>query len=130
MSDRLRSLQRILALQAQMKQVAEWKLATLERRKAALAVAQDELTAFVDEGDATGRLASLAIGQARRLASRATQIEEARSRQVDATFEVQRKHRLAEDRAAEALRDERDQSERKTLLELIEMQIGRPPDRG
>jgi hypothetical protein len=127
MSERLKSMRRIAALQAQQKRLAEWKLATLVQRKAALAEAQRDLAGFVDGGELVGRLASEALLQAQRLARREVQAEEQRQAQVGTVRETERRLKLTERTVEQLARDERAEEERRLLERLIEELAGRSP---
>ena len=60
-ADRLKALKRIRAVQAQVKRLAEARLAAAERSKRDLGEAFGSLGAFMDEACPTGDLAGLAI---------------------------------------------------------------------
>lgn len=125
MSERLRSMQRIVAVQAQRKRLAEWRLAAIETRKAAVVAARADLAAFVEDANLAGPLATLALGQHRRLAEREAQTEAERVRQLTAVQAAERRHRLAERITEAAAAEDRVAEERRSLERLIESTVGR-----
>ncbi|MCW6507345.1 hypothetical protein [Lichenifustis flavocetrariae] len=130
MSDRLKAMRRIMAVQAQAKRLAEWELAATERRKAAIEAARRDLDSFVEGANLAGPLGTIAIKQARRLAQREAASEQDRSRQIDAVQAAERRHRLSE-RVTETLAtEERAAEERRLLEQLVEglMARGAPRD--
>lgn len=119
MSDRLKSMQRIVAMQAQRKRLAEWKLAEIETRKAAVQMAQTELGTFMEAADLTGPLAIVALKQSRRLAARDVETAAERDRQRATLQAAERRHRLAERIAEAAAAEDRMLRERRGLEALI-----------
>lgn len=130
MSERLKSMRRVLAVQAQAKRIAEWKLATIEQRKALLDQARLALGDFMDGGELTGALAGVALKQAKRITERQAIVELDRQRQLDRTQNAQRSHKLAE-RVTEAVaKDERAAEARRALEALIDAFMIRPSKPG
>lgn len=119
MSDRLKSMKRIVAMQAQRKRLAEWKLAQIETRKAAVQAAQTELGAFMETAGLTGPLAIVALKQTRRLAEREAETDAERARQRAMLQAAERRHRLAERIAEAAAAEDRMVRERRGLEALI-----------
>jgi hypothetical protein len=118
--DRLKAMRRIVAVQAQVKRIAEWKLASIEERKVRLETATRELAGFLDGENAVGRFATLALKQARRLAEREAAAERDRIRQAAATLKAQSRHKLAEEMTETFAREDRAVRERQALEQLIE----------
>lgn len=128
--DRLKSMQRIVAVQAQRKRLAEWKVAEIEGRKHACATARIELGTYMEEANLAGPLAGLALKQARRLAERAAQTETELQLQRAAVQAAERRHRLAE-RITETVEVEhRALQERRSLERLIESAMARAQQHG
>lgn len=125
MSERLKSMQRIVAMQAQRKRLAEWALAAAETRKASIGVARTELGTFVQDENLTGPLASLAMIQTRRLAEREAEAGAEVGRQRQAVQAAERRHRLAERLTEAVAADHRVEAERRGLEQLIESAVAR-----
>ena len=125
MSERLRSLHRILAVQAQRKRLAEWALAAAETRKAAVGLERTELRGFVEAENLTGPLAGLALEQTRRLAERDAEAGRDVGRQRDALQAAERRHRLAERLTEAVAAENRIVAERRSLEQLIEDAVAR-----
>ena len=125
MSERLRSLRRILAVQSQRKRLAEWALAAAETRKAAVGIERTELRGFVEAENLTGALAGLALDQTRRLAERDAEAGRDVGRQRDALQAAERRHRLAERLTEAVAAENRIVAERRSLEQLIEDAVAR-----
>lgn len=125
MSDRLKSMKRIVAVQAQRKRLAEWKLLEIEGRKASVVTAQKELGAFMEHADLVGPLAIAALKQTRRLAEREAAIEQEKLRQTAAVQAAERRHRLAERITEGVAAEDRMLAERRSLEQLIESAVAR-----
>lgn len=130
MSERLKSMQRVLAVQAQAKRIAEWKLATIDQRKTVLDQARLALGDFMDGGELTGALAGVALTQAKRIAERQAIVDLDRQRQFDRTQKAQRSHKLAERMTETVAKDERAAEDRRALEALIDAFMTRPSDPG
>ena len=63
MKDRLRKINRIVAVQKQLHQLAEWKLVSLRREEDALEGSRREILRFIDEGTPLSRLFSDAVSR-------------------------------------------------------------------
>ncbi len=125
MTDRLKSVKRILAVQVQVKRMAEIELAATERRKGALDTARKDLVAFVETLHGAAGMGLVATRQGSRLAKRETDAEAARLKQAAALATIQARLKLAE-RVNEAVgREERAAGERRELERLIEVFAGR-----
>ncbi len=123
MSDRLATMRRIAKVQAQMKRMAEWKLAATEQKLAATEADRLALNAFVDTGAGLGDLAQLAMRQTARLALREKAMAAKREQASAAAFEARRRSKTA-DLATDAMaREERDATERRDLERLIEASV-------
>ncbi len=127
MSERGRSIARIVALQSKVKTLAAARLALAEAAKAEIAANREALDAFVDGAALTGALAVQAIGQARRLARREAEAENRRLPLAAARQQAETRLKLAE-RVAETIgREEEAAAERQALEHLIEAAVGREP---
>ncbi len=126
MSERLKALRRVRAVQAQVKRMAEGRLAAAERREAALADAAADLGAFVAEGCPAGDLARLAVLQTRRLALQRRDAEAERAARAETVAEADRRHRLTERRIEELDADVRRAAERRDLQNLLDAFLARP----
>ncbi|MDX7950358.1 hypothetical protein P7D22_04095 [Lichenihabitans sp. Uapishka_5] len=125
MSDRLKSMQRIVAMQAQRKRLAEWKLIEIENRKAALVTARTALGDFVETESLVGPLAVLALRQTRRLAEREADTGIERDRQRGEVQAAERRHRLAERITETVAAEDRVVEDRRSLEVLIEGAVAR-----
>ncbi len=127
-ADRLRSMQRIQAVQDKVKRLAEAKLGAIEARRSAIETSRRELDAFLAE--ATGSdLAAAAFRQQVRLGAREAAVERERAAQADLLREAHGRLRLAERKAEDLGRDLRAQQERRDLERLIDALASRTPDR-
>ena len=120
MSERLRSLRRIVAVREQLARLAEWRLAASEISLRTTEAAQGALDGFLESPDLGPALGGLAQAQTRRLATRVVAEAAARDR-------LQAQRRDAEQRLRSSLnltetfaRLERDKAERQDLEQLIE----------
>ena len=80
MRDRLEAMRRVLAVQQQVKRLAEWRLAAIGQQTAELTDARTALDRFVEGADLPGGLAGLALRQRSRLAERQAASERERPR--------------------------------------------------
>lgn len=126
MQTRLRSLQRILAVQEDLKRLAEWKLTLLQRKEIDLQKDQERLVLYLDENHSfstsyakmiTGRLQTLAAQKQATVTERLQQTE----RVLDQTRRVGQVERMI-DTAAET---QRRVEERKELADTIEAAVNR-----
>lgn len=128
MTARLNSAQRIVRVQRDLRRVAEWRHAEIERRVQSLEQARRDLVRFLSEEHAFSGL--LAGNLARRLKSLASEIEEARAAlaaQAEAVLKEARLGKQAE-RVAESLaREARRSDERQELMAAIEGAAARGP---
>lgn len=121
MSDRLKSMQRVLRVRETMRRQAEWKLAACERQAAELRVAQGRLFAFLEENaPAGGALTEVLARNARGLSARIAVADRARADQAGRALEEARKSRLAERRCDDLAAAARRERERRDLAEQIE----------
>jgi hypothetical protein len=121
MKSRLQSIRRVVAVQEQLRRLAEWKLADIERQLAEVAAAQADLDRFVDRAHPlTGMLLGVVTTQRRKLALRAAQLKEARVSQTQHVLEASRSFKLAENIEGRIDEEERRRREKAELAELIE----------
>lgn len=125
MTDRLKALKRIRAVQGQIKRLADMRLATAERRKAEVAAAFADLETFMDDGAPVGDLARLAMWQKRRLALRGAEAEVERVSQAGKVVEAQTRLKLTERRVEELDLAARRQAERRDLQHLLDAFLAR-----
>jgi hypothetical protein len=123
MSDRLRSLQRIAALQAQRRRLAEWNLTALDRQRADIERAQRDLDDFMADTVLAAPLARVALAQGRRLAERDAAAAQERVRLAGLLQAAERRHKLAERIVDAVAADERAATERQTLEQLIDVMM-------
>jgi hypothetical protein len=125
MSERLKGIRRVQAVQAKIRDLAAWKLGAIERRQAELATARTAVEAFIASEGPTGALAGLADGTVRRLAGREAAVERQRIAVAGAAREAESRLKLADRLVDGIARDERDAQERRRLEDLVEMMLGR-----
>ncbi|WP_237477858.1 hypothetical protein [Lichenibacterium dinghuense] len=120
MTDRLRAMRRVLAVQDGLKRSADWRLAEAERAAADVEAARGDLARFRDAELPTGALAAAAAAQARRLDARAAAAAAAVAAGAEAMREATARQKLF-GRAVEALaREEAAARERRDLERLVE----------
>jgi hypothetical protein len=126
MQARLKSLRRILAVQKDLQRLAEWKLATLQRKEADLQKDQERLVTYLDEDHSftptyaktiADRLRTLAVERQRAAVEKQIQAE----RVLDQTRRLGQTERRVDTAAALLRRIE----ERQDLAEVIEAQVNR-----
>jgi hypothetical protein len=126
MQARLKSLRRILAVQKDLQRLAEWKLATLQRKEADLQKDQERLVTYLDEDHSftptyaktiADRLRALAADRQRAAVEKQIQAE----RVLDQTRRLGQTERRVDTAAALLRRIE----ERQDLAEVIEAQVNR-----
>jgi hypothetical protein len=126
MQARLKSLRRILAVQKDLQRLAEWKLATLQRREADLQKDQERLVTYLDEDHSftptyaktiADRLRTLGAERQRAAVEKQIQAE----RVLDQTRRLGQTERRVDTAAALLRRIE----ERQDLAEVIEAQVNR-----
>lgn len=127
-ADRLKALKRIRTVQAQVKRLAEARLAAAERSKRDLGEAFGSLGAFLDEACPTGDLAGLAIRSKRRVARREAEAETDRARHAEALVAAQTRLTLTERRLDDLDLEARRAAERRDLERLLEAYLARPRD--
>lgn len=125
MSERLRSLERIVALQAQRKRMAAWKLAAVERHRAEIEAARHNLDGFVADANLAGPLATVALKHTRRLAEREAAAKQEQARLTLHLQAAERRHKLAERIAGNVAAEERVVAERHTLEQLLDAYMSR-----
>lgn len=127
MTDRQRSIARVVALQGKMQTIAAARLAAAEAQQREIVANREALQAFVAGAELTGALAVHAIAATRTLAAREMDADARRKALADARQAVETRLKLAE-RLAETLdREEAAAAERRALERLIEEAVGRPP---
>ena len=125
MSARLRSMRRILGVQAQIKRLAEWDLAAAEQRQRDIEAQRQALDALIDGGDLSGALATAALRHRRKVQGREQEAEQERAAKALATRDAQARCRLAERLVADLDGQDRAARERQDLEWLIESAAGR-----
>lgn len=125
MTDRQRSIARVVALQGKMQTIAAAKLAAADAQHREITTSRQALQAFVATAELTGALAVHAITATRALVSREAEAESRRKSLAEARQAVETKLKLAE-RLAETLgREEAAAAERRALERLIEEAVTR-----
>jgi hypothetical protein len=121
MKRRLQAIRRLVAVQDQLRRLAEWKLADIDRQIAEVAAAQADLDRFVDRSHPiSGMLLGVVTAQRRRLGVRAAQLKEARVGQAERVLEASRSFKLAENIEGRVDEEDRRHREKAELAELIE----------
>lgn len=123
---REKALSRIAAVQAQKRRLEEWKLADVHRRARAVAEAEAQTVAAMNDGSP---LHGLFVAQAgRRLESLARQrrsLEAAIARQGEAVRAEARREKAAEALLADAARRAEEERRRRADLEILEAMLAR-----
>lgn len=127
MTDRQRSLARVVALQGKMQTIAAARLAAADAQKREIAASREALQAFVAGAELTGALAVHAITATRALVAREADAEARRASLAEARQAVETKLKLAERLAETVDREEAAAAERRALERLIEEAVSRPP---
>ena len=127
MSERLRALDRIAAVQRQVKRIADWRLAEAEREAAEAAEAQAAIDAWIADDTPRGLLAEAAVKQARRTALRGERAASAVTAAAAVAREAGARDKLVERRRGAITREERSAEERKALERLVEAFAARGP---
>jgi hypothetical protein len=120
MTDRLKSMKRILKVQDQLKRSADWRLAEAERASAEIGEAKAELWRFMDETMLTGPFAAAAVAQARRLETRGTEAARVVETERIAMQEATARQKLVAKALDTLTREDAAARERKALERLIE----------
>ena len=132
MSERLRSLKRVQAVQSRMRDLATWKLGLAEREAAELAAARVAVDIFIAESAVAGPLALLAQGTARGLVAREASADVRRAALAARRLTAETRVKLVERIVEQVSRDERDVAERQRLEDLIEAMLAQagalPPE--
>ena len=124
MNNRLKSIRRLVAVQDQLRRLAEWKLADIDRQIAEVAAAQADLDRFVDRSHPiSGMLLGVVTAQRRRLGVRAVQLKEARVGQAERVLEASRSFKLAENIEGRVDEEDRRRREKAELADLIESAV-------
>ncbi len=123
MGNRLRAVQRILSVQAQLHRLAQWKLAELERREDGLQERHESLLRFVDEDGAYAALfGNTLMRRLRSISEEKARVTAAKHEQADKTLDELRRvgqmQRATDELEGEA-RQERERQELKEILELL-----------
>ena len=129
MSERLRAIKRVQAVQAAVRDLAAWKLGAVERRQAELAAARAALEAFIAQDLPTGAFAALSSKTVRRIAMREEAAERQHALLAEATRGAETRLRLAQKMVEGLAREESDAAERRRLEELLEMFLAQGGDR-
>jgi hypothetical protein len=124
MKRRLQAIRRLVAVQDQLRRLAEWKLADIDRQIAEVAAAQADLDRFVDRSHPiSGMLLGVVTAQRRRLGVRAVQLKEARVGQAERVLEASRSFKLAENIEGRVDEEDRRRREKAELADLIESAV-------
>ncbi len=130
MTDRQRSLARVVALQGKMQTIAAAKLAAADAQKREIVASREALQDFVAGAELTGALAVHAITATRALVAREAEAEARRKSLAEARQAAETKLKLAERLAETIDREEAAAAERRALERLIEEAVARPPAEG
>lgn len=125
MTARLAALRRVLAVQDQVKRIADWRLAEAERSAAEVGDAQAALAGFLDAAAVVGPLALLAQAQARRLDAREAAVAGRVAAEADAMRDAAARQKLLAKAVDVLARDEAALRERKDLERLADTCAGR-----
>ena len=128
MKDRLRSMRRVLAVQEQVKRLAEWQLTSAETRQRELEGEAQELDGYIARSAIGDPLSNAAMGQRRRVAGQEVVNTEAVVRERQAVTQARSLHRLAERMLDTLATDDERLRERRALERLIEELCGREAD--
>ena len=128
MKDRLRSMRRVLAVQEQVKRLAEWQLTSAETRQRELEGEAQELDGYIARSAIGDPLSNAAMGQRRRVAGQEVANTEAVVRERQAVTQARSLHRLAERMLDTLETDDERLRERRDLERLIEELCGRKAD--
>jgi hypothetical protein len=121
MGDRLRAIQRVLAVQAQLQRLAQWKLAELERREEALQKREENLLRFVDEdGSYAAVFGNTLMRRLRGIGEEKAQVAASKHEQADKTLEETRRVGQMQRKADELEDEARQERERLELREILE----------
>lgn len=127
MTDRQRSIARVVALQGKMQTIAAARLAAAEAQQREIVADREALQAFVAGAELTGAFAVHAITTTRALVAREADADARRKTLAEARQAVETRLKLAE-RLAETLdREEAAAAERRALERLIEEAVARGP---
>jgi hypothetical protein len=126
MQDRLRSIGRIAGVQRELQRAAEWKLAAIEQREAALRQTEADLIRFLGQDHAFAGLFPAAMaGRLRSLAREIAQAAQARKAQAATVLRETGRTRRAERLLARITAGERREAEKRELLDIID-RAGKP----
>lgn len=128
MKDRLRSMRRVLAVQEQVKRLAEWRLTSAETRQRELEGEAQELDGYIARSAIGDPLSTAAMGQRRRVAGHEAVNTETVARERQAATQARSLHRLAERMLDTLETDDERLRERRDLERLIEDLCGRDAD--
>ena len=127
MADRLKSLQRIAKVQAEMVKLAEWRIAAAERQIEALAQDRARLVDYVSTTGALGvPMAKAALRSMTVVDRRRDEIERARSAEAERLDGLRRRDRAVAAHADLAAREARRAGERIELAAVMEAWLARP----
>lgn len=125
MSERRRSIGRLIALQERREQLATARLAGAEAEKAAILLKREAVLTFLDGASLSGAMAVLAMRRMRDLAAQEAVAEARRAamskQRQDAGVRVKLARRIGEP----VVRQERESAERRALEQLIEAAVSR-----
>jgi transposase len=128
MDRRAKKIERVLSVQRQMHRLAEWNVATLERRKAELAASEVELVAALNADNALQGLFIEAMAHRLAALARETdQVNEAHRRMARKLTEAGLKLKRTERMSAKLHRDLEAALGRQEFADLLDL-LGRPTD--
>lgn len=130
MTDRQRSIARVVALQGKMQTIAAAKLAAADAQHREIAASREALQAYVATAELTGALAVHAITATRVLVAREADAASRRKSLAAARQTVETKLKLAERLAETLKREDAADAERRALERLIEEAVTRGPAEG
>ena len=123
-------MRRVLAVQDQLKRLAEWRLADAEALRRDLEAEALALDGFIDRSELSDPLATTAMNHRRRVAGREAAAKETIEQETKATTEARSLHRLAERMIGGLKTDIARERERQDLERLLEDLAGRDPASG
>ncbi len=121
MSKRLRSIERIVAVQKQKLALAEWKIFHVQREQAALLQDQNELQRLLEADPTPGsNLALLAIRTGRRMAAATARLHQAETLAIGQMHNERRQLKLGERILTQRNLEERHDQEKQSAKDLFD----------
>jgi hypothetical protein len=126
MKERVRKVNRILSVQKQLHQLAEWRLVSLQRKEAELETNYQDLVCFLNEGHVLPDLFSVTVNRRLKgLVEEKARVHAVQLRQADAVLKELQKVKQAE-RMVTSLSAEQQRQDDKTELESLGERLGVP----